>query len=109
MKSILSVDARQHLVSLIPEICVRNELDCVAGKLFEQKGVNGKNNDRTSDAQKSEENSNFSPLAENGYSYELSNIIKNYYCTIYNVLFQYTFLHYFTFTYLTGQTIQRLV
>ena len=33
LKSILSVDARQHLLSLIPEICVRNELDQVSSKL----------------------------------------------------------------------------
>ena len=33
MKSILSVDARQHLVSLIPEICVRNQFDDVASEL----------------------------------------------------------------------------
>ena len=33
MKSILSVDARQHLVSLIPEICVRNQFDDVTSEL----------------------------------------------------------------------------
>ena len=36
MKSILSVEARQHLVNLIPEIRLRNQFDDVTSELIVQ-------------------------------------------------------------------------
>ena len=70
MRSILSVDARQHLVSLIPELCVRNELDCVTSELLEQKSACDKNNDGDYDVRTMEENIDFSMMIQNRYNYK---------------------------------------
>ena len=70
MRSILSVDARQHLVSLIPELCVRNELDCVTSELLEQKRACDKNNVEANVVRTMEENIDFLTMIQNRYNYE---------------------------------------
>ena len=67
MRSILSVDARQYLVSLIPELCVRNELDSVTSELLRQKSTYDKNNIKGNDARTIEENIDFSRMIQNRY------------------------------------------
>ena len=70
MRSILSVDARQHLVSLIPELCVRNELDGVTIELLKHKSTYDKNNVGGNDVRTMEENTDFSTMIQNRYNYE---------------------------------------
>ena len=72
MRSILSVDARQHLVSLIPELCVRNELDCVTSKMLEQKRACEENNVEANVVRTMEENIDFLTMIQNRYNYEFS-------------------------------------
>ena len=70
MRSILSVDARQHLVSLIPELCVRDELDKVTIELLKEKSAYDKNIVGGDDVRTIEENTDFSTMIQNRYDYE---------------------------------------